>query len=88
MTKWLVPVIIVCGIWAVVAAILVARDLEKRGLSVEFLWLRALIGKYVGQYRKITLEETGRVGPLFYHYVVPLLVALLLVIILLIRGLS
>ena len=32
----------------------------------------------------ITREETGRVGPLFYHYVVPLNVALVIVIILVI----
>ena len=46
-----------------------------------------LILNYLGQYRKVTLEETGRVGPLFYHYVIPLSIALVLVIILVVSGL-
>ena len=46
-----------------------------------------MILKYLHQYAKITQEETGRVGPLFYHYVVPLNVALVLVIVIAIIGL-
>jgi hypothetical protein len=41
-----------------------------------------MILRYVYQYRKIIQAETGRVGPLFYHYVVPLNVAVVLVIVL------
>jgi len=87
MPTLLVSLILACGVWAVVASVLIARDLEKHGVSVGFLWLRVMILKYLGQYRKVTLEETGRVGPLFYHYVIPLSVALGLVIILIVRGL-
>jgi hypothetical protein len=79
---------VLCAVWGVVAALLIARDLEKRGQAVSFFWLRLLIIKYLGQYAKITQEETGRVGPLFYHYVVPLNVALVLFIVLAIRGWS
>ena len=74
--------ILVCGIWAVAAAVLIARDLEKRGVPVRFLWLRLMILKYIHQYRTMTREETGRTGPLFYHYVVPLNAALVLAIVL------
>ena len=49
------------------------------------VWLRLMILKYLHEYSKITREETGRVGPLFYHYVVPLNVALVVVIVLAIR---
>jgi hypothetical protein len=41
-----------------------------------------MILKYLHEYARVTREETGRVGPLFYHYVVPLNIALVLVIIL------
>jgi hypothetical protein len=75
-----------CVVWSVVAAILIARDLEKRGMPVSFFWLRLMILKYVYDYRRITKEETGRVGPLFYHYVVPLNVALLLLVVFLFLG--
>jgi hypothetical protein len=48
-----------------------------------------MILRYLGEYRKVTLEETGRVGPLYYHYVyvIPLCVALVLVLILVVGGL-
>ena len=76
----LVGPLLVCAIWAVTAAVLIARDLEKRGIPVSFVWLRLMILKYLHQYSKITREEKGRVGPLFYHYVVPLNVALVLAV--------
>ena len=76
----LVGLLLVCAIWAVTAAVLIARDLEKRGIPVSFVWLRLMILKYLHQYSKITREEEGRVGPLFYHYVVPLNVALVLAV--------
>jgi len=79
---------VLCAVWAVVAALLIAADLHRRGLPVSYVWLRVMILKYLGQYAKITQEQTGRVGPLFYHYVVPLNVALVLCIVLAIRGWS
>ena len=77
---------VVCVIWAVVAAVLIAADLHKRGIAVSVIWLRLMILKYLHVYSKVTQEETGRVGPLFYHYVVPLNVALVIVIILAIKS--
>ncbi len=77
---------VACVIWAVVASIMIASDLQRRGVPVSLVWLRLMILKYLHQYAKITQEETGRVGPLFYHYVVPLNVALVLVIVIAIIG--
>ena len=82
MTTLLISLILICAAWAVVASLLITRNLEQHGISVEFLWLRAKILIYLGEYRKITLEETGHVGLLFYHYVIPLCIALALAIIL------
>jgi hypothetical protein len=76
----LVGLLMVCASWAVTASLLIARDLEKRGIPVSFIWLRLAMLKYLHQYSEITREETGRVGSLFYHYVVPLYVALALAI--------
>jgi hypothetical protein len=88
MTTLLIPLILACVCWAVVASILIAKDLEKHGVPIDFLWLRVMILKYVGQYSKITREETGHVGPLFYHYVIPLWVALVLAVILIVYRLG
>ena len=78
----LIAVGLICVVWAVVAAILIAAEVRKRGVSVSFVWLRLMILKYLHEYARLTREETGRVGALFYHYVVPLNVALVIVVIL------
>jgi hypothetical protein len=77
----LVGLLVVCAVWSVTASLLIARDLEKRGIPISFFWLRLMILKYLHQYSKITREETGRVGSLFYHYVVPLNVAVVAVLV-------
>ena len=76
---------LLCAVWAVTASILIARDVQTRGVEVSFLWLRLMILKYLHDYARLTREETGRVGPLFYHYVVPLNVALVIAVVLAVR---
>jgi hypothetical protein len=78
----LIAIGLICAVWAVVAAILIAVDLSKRGVSISIVWLRLMILRHLHEYAKVTSEETGRVGPLFYHYVVPLNVALVVFIVL------
>ena len=82
MSAWLIGLILVCGVWAVAASLLIARDLERRGVHLSYLWTRVMMLKYLSQYRRVTLEETGHVGSLFYHYAIPLNTALVLTIIL------
>jgi hypothetical protein len=71
--------------WFVFSTLLIYEALRRRGVSVSFLWLRALAPKYAHEYRAITRRETGRTGPLFYHWVVSINVALVSAILL---GLS
>jgi hypothetical protein len=66
-----------CGIWASVASVRIYDYLRKKNVPVSFFLLRLLIPKYLGQYREITLKETGRAGPLFYHFVISINLALL-----------
>lgn len=82
----LVSAMLICVVWAVTSAVLISRYLEQRGYPISFIWFRVMILKYLEQYRQVTREETGRVGPLFYHYVVPLCLALVLAIILMVSG--
>ena len=84
----LVAMALLCAVWAVTASILIARDLARRGQPVSILWLRVMILKYLGQYARITQEETGRVGPLFYHYVIPLNIALVIAVLLAVLSLA
>lgn len=81
----LIAIGLICVVWAVVAAILITSNLHKRGIPISIIWLRLMVLKYLHEYAKLTHEETGRVGPLFYHYVVPLNMALVVMIILAIK---
>jgi uncharacterized oligopeptide transporter (OPT) family protein len=69
---------VVCGI---AASIMIASFLSKRGIKINYLFFRVLIFGYIRQYRKITMEETGKPGPLFYSFITTWNLALLFVII-------
>jgi hypothetical protein len=43
----------------------IANELRARGLRANPLMVRWMIFRYLSEYRRVTLEETGRVGPLF-----------------------
>jgi len=53
----------------VVFSIIIVNELSKRKIKVNFFLIRLLIIKYVHQYKTITLQETGKVGNLFYCWV-------------------
>jgi len=76
----LVSLILLCGFWSVVAAVLIVADLRKRGMNVNVFSMRLMIFKYLSDYIRITRAQTGRVGLLFYHYIVPLNLALIMFI--------
>lgn len=61
---------IIFAIGGVISSIMIAVDLEKRKVKVNFIFLRLLILKYLGDYKKITLKETGKVGYLYYSFIV------------------
>ena len=64
-------------IWGVVSAVLIMAALHRYGVKINYLFMRVLLFRYVGQYRAITLKETGRVGPLFYSFVIAMNLALI-----------
>ncbi len=43
----------------------IANDLRSRGLSAHPLLIRFMIFRYMAVYRRVTVEETGEVGPLY-----------------------
>jgi hypothetical protein len=75
-----IAMLVCCAAWAVVTTIRVYGYLRERNIPVSFLWLRLMIIKYLGQYKQISSKETGKVGPLFYHYLISANGALLAVI--------
>ncbi|HUT47235.1 MAG TPA: hypothetical protein VMX36_13205 [Sedimentisphaerales bacterium] len=67
-----------CG---VVSSILIASFLSGRGIKINYPFIRVLILKYIHQYRKITMQETGKPGPWFYSYVISMNLALVFAVI-------
>jgi hypothetical protein len=59
---------------------MMVNDLMKRGQKIQFIFIKVLFPVYAHRYKKITLEETGKVGPLFYHWVIAINTALVLAI--------
>lgn len=86
-SKILLTIAVVSAAWGVVDMILIAVALDKRGIPVNMLLFRVLFFKYAEQYKRITREETGKVGPLFYSYIIAMNTALVCAVIgLLLKG--
>ncbi len=65
----------------VIFSMMIVHQLSKRGVRINFFLLRLLIIKYIHQYRQLTLEETGKIGPLFYPCIASVNMALVLFIV-------
>ena len=72
---------IVCVLCGVVSSIMITSFLSKRGTKINYFLIRIYIFKYVNQYRKITEGENGKVGPLFYSFIVSFILALLFAVV-------
>ena len=56
--------------WYIVASIMIVNELMKRKQKIQFTFINVMLPIYAHRYKKITLEETGKVGSLFYQYVI------------------
>ena len=72
---------LVSVIVGIVFTIMIVSFLSKRGIKINYIFFRLYIIKYVHQYRKITVEENGKPGNLFYPYIVSMSLALVLAVI-------
>lgn len=82
-TTIFVGISVIAVAWYVTTTILIYDVLRRRNVGVSFLFLRVLILKYVSQYKEITLKERGKVGPLFYHWIISINIALVSAILIL-----
>ena len=72
---------IVCVLCGLVSSIMIISFLSKHGIKINYFLIRIYIIKYTNQYRKITEEESGKAGPLFYSSVVSYILALIFAIV-------
>ncbi len=75
-----VSMAIYCVIWYVVTTILIYENLRRRGEKVNFILLRMFAPWYASRYKTITKTETGRVGTLFYQWVISINLTMVLVL--------
>lgn len=68
-------------LWAVASSLVIASFLSKRGIRINYPFLKVLMLKYIHQYRTITIQESGRPGPWFYSFVISMNLALLLAVV-------
>jgi hypothetical protein len=66
--------------WFIVSGIMIINELLKRKQKISFVFIKLMLPVYAHRYKKITLEETGKVGSLFYHWVIAINTALVLAI--------
>ena len=52
--------------------------IAKRGEKINYIWIKLYFFKYVQTYRRMTREETGKVGPYFMPFFVFMNLALVL----------
>ena len=55
-----------CALTSVGFGIRIANDLRARGIQANPLLVRWMIFRYMSEYKRVTLEETGQVGPLYH----------------------
>lgn len=72
----LLTIALLSAIWGVVDSILIAVALDRRNIPVNMLLFRLFFFRYLSQYKRATLKETGRVGTLYYSFIIAMNVAL------------
>ncbi|MEJ2506800.1 MAG: hypothetical protein P8Y81_11125 [Ignavibacteriaceae bacterium] len=66
--------------WYIVSGIRIVSELQKRKQKINFIFIKMMLPVYAHRYKKITFEETGKVGLLFYHWVISINTALVLAV--------
>ncbi len=77
MQNLLISIRILSVLVYVVSTLMIYSYLKDKGEKVSFLWLRLFMISYANRYKKLTKNETGKVGYLFYLWIVSVNVALI-----------
>jgi hypothetical protein len=72
---------IVSLILGVVLSMMIVHEVSKRGVKIKFFLIRFLIIRYINQYNRLTTQETGKVGPLYYPCIVSYQLALVFTVV-------
>jgi len=67
----------------IVTTMMIYSYLKDKGKKVSFLWIRLFMISYANKYKKLTKEETGKTGYLFYLWIISINIALISAILIL-----
>ena len=76
MANLLIAAAIICVLFGVGASLVIVAFLNNHGAKINWLLLRLYIPRYVGMYRKMTIDESGKPGFWYYCFVVCMVSAL------------
>lgn len=65
----------------VVFSMIIVHEVSKRGVKINVPLLRLFIIKYAEQYKEFTKQETGRIGSLFFLWIISINIALACVLV-------
>lgn len=81
MSNMFLALAVICVLNGVISSMVIISYLSNHGVKINYFLLKLFLPKYVGQYRKITIEDTGRAGFWYYSFVISMNSALLLALI-------
>ena len=76
LTGILALIALIFALGTIYVGVQIANELRSRGISAKPLLVRWMLFKYMAYYRRVTLEETGKVGPLYQRCSTMLLLTL------------
>ncbi|OGD12233.1 MAG: hypothetical protein A2Y86_07010 [Candidatus Aminicenantes bacterium RBG_13_62_12] len=65
----------------IIASIAVTVYVSKRGIKINYFLYRIMIFKYFKDYRRLTLQEKGKVGPWYYVFSAAMILTLVFVVV-------
>lgn len=78
----------ISGIINGIITYMITHYLSKHDIKINYWNLRLLMLKYLNKYRKLTIEENGKPGRLYYAWIVTLSLFLIFAVILVIYIIS
>ena len=72
---------LICVVWAVTALILITRKVSMKGEQINPFLFNLILLRNLSKYQQSTKSERGKTGSLFYHFVIPMWIAFVFVVI-------
>ena len=70
-----------CIVWAITALILITQKISKKGERINPLLFNLILLRNLSKYQDMTQAKSGKTGPLYYHFVIPMWIAFTFVVI-------